>query len=512
MKKALKIQHGKEQLVSASEIQSEFHGRNPWGISFICPLCRQPLFPVAMSPGSRQSPHFRHERNNDRAHECEFYARNYGYFATYQRVPMPMFIRRSRTENGAFIVEGGFRRLDRQTLYALEREGASVKIGRKSYNVNAQRFGAGLAKLPFEDVSLSCGSSVRLVGSSLNLNSTWGYPEDARNAMVFTRDGDAEQGKRLKLGDTIPFETDLFLLALEGEGNRIRSSFADARRVGVVGKRTAMFNLAVFEVRVAKEDDQWPRGKRYLEGCGFKVDESGDTPELLWPPSLMSGGDLLPLFESSRCIFTADTSSSLDGSLYIHTNADTSERIRAVPLRRVDGGSNGFAILKNTAKLSFVTTRNWVFSSAVLLHQSDLVVEDWLRKLNLEPKVSLDEGRCVFELSYPCEVVSYQKRDGVQVFKITRDQRSCSFDDGSFDRVKVRKQLGASLDYLVVFERAFNSEHPMDRGSLKMATERETLAPGVPGDIVFAKARCNGEMRCQCGADRQRASQRKARR
>lgn len=71
MEKALKIQRGKEQLVSANEIQNEFHGRNPWGISFICPLCRQPLFPAAMSSGSRQSPHFRHERNNERAHECE---------------------------------------------------------------------------------------------------------------------------------------------------------------------------------------------------------------------------------------------------------------------------------------------------------------------------------------------------------------------------------------------------------------------------------------------------------
>ena len=74
MEKALKIQRGKEQLVSANEIQNEFHGRNPWGISFICPLCRQPLFPAAMSSGSRQSPHFRHERNNERAHECELYA------------------------------------------------------------------------------------------------------------------------------------------------------------------------------------------------------------------------------------------------------------------------------------------------------------------------------------------------------------------------------------------------------------------------------------------------------
>ena len=195
---------------------------------------------------------------------------------------------------------------------------------------------------------------------------------------------DAGQGKRLKIGDTIPFETDLFLLAPEKEDERIRSSFTDVRRVGIAGKRTAMFKLVVFEIRFSKEDARWTRGKQYLEACGFEVDDSGGTPELLWPPSLMSGGELLPLFEGSRCIFAADMNSSVDNSLYVHTNADTSDRIRTVPLRKVDGVNSGFAILKNTAKISFVTTRNWVFSSAILLHPSDLMIDDWLHELNLK--------------------------------------------------------------------------------------------------------------------------------
>lgn len=70
--------------------------------------------------------------------------------------------------------------------------------------------------------------------------------------MVFTRDSDAGQGKRLKIGDTIPFETDLFLLAPEKEDERIRSSFTDVRRVGIAGKRTAMFKLVVFETGSAR--------------------------------------------------------------------------------------------------------------------------------------------------------------------------------------------------------------------------------------------------------------------
>ena len=504
MEKALKVQRGKEQLVSASEIQNEFYGNSPRNVSFICPLCRQPLFPAAMSPKSKKSPHFRHERNNKRAHDCELYAINHGYFTTYQRMPMPMFIRKSRSEEGIFIVEGGFRRLDRQVLCTLEREEAKVKIGQKSYNVNRQRFGAGLTKLPFEDLSLNCSSSIELISASYDLGSTWGYPEDARHAMVFMRDSDTEQGKRLKTGDTIPFETNLFLLAPEREGECIRSSFTDARKVGAVGKRATMLNLAVFEIRFSKEDARWTRGKHYLEACGFGVDDSGYTPELLWPPSLISGGELLPLFECSRCIFAADMSSSIDNSLYVHTNTDTSDRIRTVPLRKADGGNSGFAILKNTEKLSFVTTRNWVFSSAVLLHPSDLVIDDWLHMLNFEPQIYLDKGCWVLKLPYPCEIASHRKGESVHIIKITKDQNSYSFDDGCLNVLKVRKKLEASLDYLIVFEKMFDSKQP-----LKTTAIEEVIPPGMPDGVAFAIARQNGKMIRQRSADRQRALRRK---
>lgn len=511
MEKALKVQRGKEQLVSASEIQREFRGKNPYGVSFICPLCRQPLFPAAMSLGNKQSPHFRHERNNERAHECVLYANRYGYFTTYQRVPMPMFIRRSRFGNGTFIVEGGFRSLDQHDLHTLEREGTMLRIAQKSYKITSQRFGAGLTKLPFEEISLKCGSLVWLVGSSsLDLNSTWGCPENARHAMVFTRDADTEQGKRLKVGDTIPFETDLFLLAPERESCRIRSAFTNSRQVGAVGKRMLMSSLAVFEARLTKDDDRWKQSKNYLEECGFEVDDPGDTPELIWPPSLTSGGDLLPLFERARCVFAADMRSSVDNRLYIHTDADTAERVRTVPLRSVDSGESGFAILKNTAKLSFVTTRNWVFSSAVLLHPSDFAVDEWLHDLDLEPRVSFDSGCWILELACPGEVLCYEKDKGIQV-KSTKSDTPLLFKEGSLDILQVRRKLGASLDYLVTFEKAFESRPLPEEDSAGMAMGKYSLAPGMSTGIAFALARRNGRLRYQGGADMQRALHRKAR-
>lgn len=509
MEKALKIQKGKEQLVSADEIQVEFHGRNPQGVSFICPLCRQPLFPAAMSSGNKQSPHFRHARNNERAHECELHASSYGYFSTYQRVPMPMFIRRSQLKNGHFIVEGGFRCLDKCKLDALESEGAMLFIARKKYRVTSQRFGVGLTKLPFEEVSLSCGSTVRLVGSSLSLNSTWGYPEDAQRAMVFARDAITNQGKRMKLGDAVPFETDLFLLAPEKESGAIHSAFTNSRRVGMAGKRASTSRLSVFEVRLTRDDRRWELGRKYLEECGFKVNDSGDVPELIWPPSMVSNGDILPLFQRARCVFTADMSSPENTCLYVHTSADTAGEVKTVPLRRSDGKEKGFAILKSNAKLSFVTTRNWVFSTAVLLHPGDFDANEWLYDSNLVPRVSFDSGHWILELACSDEVLGYGKDKGVQSFKLMEGETSLSFEENVLDMVRVRRKLSASLDYLTIFEKAFDI-HCASEEAVTAILGKNKLAPGVSEDTTFAIARLNGSLRHRGGADIQRAVCRKA--
>lgn len=509
MEKALWVQNGKERLVSASEIQLEFHGRNPPGVNFICPLCRQPLFPAAMSPGNKQSPHFRHARNNERAHECELHASSYGYYATYQRMPMPMFIRRSQSKNGIFIVEGGFRSLDKRKLDTLESEGAALYIAQKKFKVTSQRFSTGLTKLPFEEISLNCKSLVRLVGSSLDLNSTWGYPEDARRAMVFARDAVTNQGKRMKLGDTVPFGTDLFLLAPERENNPIRSAFTNSRRVGTAGNRTSTSRLSVFEVRLTKDDNRWELGRNYLEECGLEVRDSGGVPELIWPPSLVSNGDILPLFQRTRCVFTADMNFPEDTCLYVHTNADTAGQVKTVPLRRSDSKGKGFAILKTTAKLSFVTTRNWVFSTAVLLNPSDFDAHEWLHDLNLAPRASFDSGHWALELACPDEVLGYSRSKGAQSLKLMEGETSLSFEENVPDMIRVRRKLSASLGYLTLFEKTFDSRRA-PKEAVTAILGGGMLAPGISEDAAFAIARLNGSLRHRGGADIQRAVRRKA--
>ena len=90
------------------------------------------------------------------------------------------------------------------------------------------------------------------------------------------------------------------------------------------------------------------------------------------------------------------------------------------------------------------------------------------------------------------------------IIKITKDQNSYSFDDGCLNVLKVRKKLEASLDYLIIFEKMFDSKQP-----LKTTAIEEVIPPGMPDGVAFAIARQNGKMIRQRSADRQRALRRK---
>lgn len=509
MEKALKIQTGKEELVSAADIQREFHGIAPRDIRFICPICRQPLFPAAMTPKGKQAPHFRHERNNKRARDCELYASRYGCFSTYQRMPMLMFIRRSRTCRDKFIVEVGFRKLDRALFSQLEREGAKVSIGQKRYNVTTQRFGTGLTKLPLEEISLRWGASIALVDSSFDLNSTWGYPEDAKRAMVFSRDVDTDQGKRLNIGDTIPFESNLFLLSPDANSESIRRAFTGAHKVGIAGRRSTLKGLSVYEVKFTKDDVKWQLGKAYLEECGFEVADVGSTPRIIWPPALMASGDLIPLYKSSKYIFETNAASAKDDKLYIHTSADTADHVRTVPLRRAGDGC-GFAVFTNIAHLSYVTARDWVSSSAVLLHPNDLSIDEHLHACDSEPRLSFSEGRWMLEASIPGEVVCYERNGAISILELSDDSKGFCFEDGSLDRIRIQQKLFASLDQIVVFEVQF--EHPQaGEAALPEDNARAALIRlDAPNNLAFAISRGKGNRNPLYGVDRRRALIRKA--
>lgn len=488
MEDALEVRKGKERLVSAFAVQSEFHGRTPWGVSYICPICRQPLIPAAMLPGSLQSPHFRHERNNERARECERFASAYGFFMAYQRAPMPMFIRKSRSQSGRFIVEAGFRKLDPWSFKTLESEGAVIAISQKRYRVTPQRFNGGLTKLPLEELSLSCGSSLRLVSTSLSLDATWGRLEDASHAMVFSRDVDSGQGKRFNKGDVLVFEADYYLLAPDRESDAIERAFPDSRRVGYAGSRTTELNLAVFEITPSKANANWFAAKQYLEGCGFEIADFGDTPELLWPPSLKSGGDIVPLFTYSRSIFEADLRSSDEGKLFIHTNASTADHVRDIPLKEAGGSGHGFAVLDDTANLSLVTTRNWIFSSAALLHPDGAAIAEWLHAGHLSQVEHAlnDDGALKLLFNVPGSIVLMRKGTPPQRHKAEGETREFIISARDADMLRVLLSLGASLDENCVYEHEFRRQAKSEDVSAPKPRRLAMGATLLPHDVQRA--------------------------
>lgn len=304
MDKAL-IKIGREDphLVTAVEIKRQYGAWAPRGIVFTCPKCGQPVTPCAMSSGSLQSPHFRHVEDNEKARQCELYREGMGEYQGVNKpnIPLPMFIRRSENFLNQFVVEGGFCHLDKDTLAQLQSEHAQIKTGNRLYDVNSRRFGAGLTRIPFESISLNPSQDVRLINSSLQLESIWGLPEEADRAMVFVCNN-AMQGRRLRSGESVEAGSELLLLAPLGEEGAIERAFSCSRKIGFAGSLVGQSRLQVFHVVLSLSGNPREREAAYLKSCHLHIADTVKSPELLWPPSLVEDGAVRPL-SSKGCIF-----------------------------------------------------------------------------------------------------------------------------------------------------------------------------------------------------------------
>lgn len=437
MEKALKIIKGRETLVSATDIRDEYRGRIPYGVKFVCPMCRQPLFPAAMSYKGVQSPHFRHEKNNPRAKQCELFASSYGYYSTYQRVPMPMFIRPGQGKESLFVVEIGLKPLSDGDLQHLVACGARLHVCQKTYKITRDRFSEGIAKFPLEELALSFDSTVRLSGTDRSLGAFWGYPEDGERALVFSRDPVTNRGRRYKLGDGIPIGSELFILGHDSVINGLNGCFKTRETLGIAGTRKGNKFLRVAAVTLA-DNEYLPRSREFLDGCGFGVSNEDKTPSLIWPPSVCSSGEILPIFERTRAIFKAPTAFCEERRVFIHSRTDSERYASSSALKVSDNPAWGLTSFPMMSGLSFVSCKNDVFSSAMLLHPTG-DFEKNLQQLKVcyeladtENEISIsscspiklkvrdsgsDEG---FSLSKPSDQISVAKRPGRKISILQR--------------------------------------------------------------------------------------------
>ncbi len=353
-----------------------------------CPCCRQP---VIFASGRFQSAHFRHEKNNERAKWCELFSRNRGgNESKYDLIPPPLFIKEDSSVPGSFKVELGLKRVRDSLLAALENEGATLVIddspgGRKrSYQITRERFSVGMVKI---SIGLARGysfaSNISLTHTSKRFWDVWGMPCEIQDSVVFLCDEDMLSGRRVEPWGHVK-EGDRVLIASAEDELTLKRSFPDVEKVGVIASRSGNKSLRVYLATVRA------CSAVYFQGLMVSVRSIGDTPELLWPPSLLSTGEIIPLFSKSDCRFkvgvTGENGGSTCKSLYTHLKADT-KRSSAVMLKKTMAIDWGTAIVRPVADICFLSARDTPFSNAILLSFREKEKHDRLSGAEERPAV-----------------------------------------------------------------------------------------------------------------------------
>lgn len=514
MDQALLVRRGKEKSISAADYRRNYKKGVPAGFSLLCPLCRQPLIPAAMFGKGIQSPHFRHKPGNERAQACENYASNNGYLSPCQRAPLPLFIRRSRDDDETFVVEAGFRFPGAAVLAGLEREGARLRICNKCYNVNAQRFGAGMNKYPVEQLGLRLSASIELQGASRALETVWGYLEDAVAVYVFSRDSISQQGRRIRQGDAIPMESDLYILAYAGTkgGNKLERAFPNAKLAGLVGDKGMSKRLSVYEVRLSKLEPEWERASAFLEMvCGYQVVDSAAKPSLLWPPALESSGEVVPLFKNTRCVVTVNNAKEFENRLYVHGSDDEDGKPGYFRLHGTAAAGVSYGLFRPVGAMNYVTADTSVFSALLFLHQDGVKSIAFAEQSNLLQVNSIETGWMNVQLNKPCDVELCDRRGGWRIVKVrSSDEATLEFADSSLRFVRIHVPSQAGHGSKVEFEKLADEKRATQVTNAPPSRSLNILAMRCGSkDKSFVQARHAGAKGATYGVDSLRAQARR---
>lgn len=488
------------RLITAEDLQGKYGARVPRGIRFTCPNCGQPVEPRAMSRGGFQSPHFRHEQNNEIAKQCDLYASGVGGYGgwEYQQIPMPMFIHKLTKTHDHFVVEGGFKSVDQSVLEVLARSHARLAMGMKRYDVSSQRFGSGIARIPFEDISLSPSDNIRLISSPLRFEEVWSPPEDAIKAMVFTCERDTLQGKRLRLGESVCAGDTLFLLAPLREKAAIMRAFSDSGHVGFAGSVMGSSKLQVYKVTLPSNAGCLDREAAYLSSCGILVDAPRVEPELLWPPSLSGDGSVRPLFSNSSCFFGVHTTQPT-GSIFV---SDDPGSIRyALPNMLIPTDGHGYACLvlepSSTARLVLAMPDTSEGSVLVDANSPDAIAS--LSHTGGIVSIDNDDNTIRIVANSPVTVVWLRKGHAWEKLDLTIDATRHEKAIFPGELVKVVRQLRNSPWLLTIWEHDPECQDTSDsprRGGAEAGPEarKGLLDSLLPRDKRFAMARASGRL------------------
>lgn len=498
-----------ERLISAEEFGRS--GYAAWPKSMMpccCPLCGQPVFFVA---GKIQAPHFRHEKNNPRTQWCDNHSSvTEAESRQRERVPSPLFIREKQGSPGVFVTEMGLKQIKNNQLDELESEGAVLRVSGREYAVNKERLGNGMTRLP---VFLSAGISfpvdpdVCLANSSHRFEDFWSPLGRSGDNVVFACDSEVLSGRKIEFGGQVSIEDRVLILSSKGI-NLLKPCFPGVKHVGHLHVRIGDMPVEVYLATVSE------RSAGYLEAHKIALESADDVPRLIWPPSLASSGEMMPLFAGSRFVFRAKAARR-DGreneGLYLHSG-DLANGASMVPVQESGNPSWGVAFVRQKPGVRFLSTREWVFSSVILLEHSPEMGEARLTTTEEIPNFCLLDSEHVRVMALRDSRLELLLRDGSkEIYRLKAgaekvvETSNCVLIRVSAKMVVAQRgewitqrELRISPQCLDMFD--FSPEH----------IGRQGLLAGVASDCCRAKARSMTERPLKKCGDASFALMRKA--
>lgn len=484
MDRAIVLENGRETIVFAEEYASGRMKAYARATVFRCPCCRQRLF---FAEGKTQVPHFRHEKNNPHAKQCELYvAGSMGGTTPYTRVPPPLFIRQKVGAPGKFIVELGLKRPPDSLLASLEREGAVLSVANgmlrpREYKLTADCFASGWRKVPLRvGRGFSFSKDVRLTHSGEEFAAIWGMPEPIEDALFFSCDPQTLSGRRIgrlgriAIGDSV-------LVASQLELDHFAGRFPDVEKVGEA-RACDSGSLNVF---LATADGA---SAGMLEKYGVSLISRGDAPELLWPPALTSSGEARPLFSRSDYLYRVKQPNDGTGdreTLCAHT--DTS--VVAQQLEQTCGKQWMSACVRLNSDVTFISAREWGPVLAILLKCKENQRLDGLCESGRSPHIKHSEsGEFEVGALSPCEVICLCRGGHIERYGLEPGAvQAISNEPQKLVRIALDAALGIHGNR-VVFESI-----PDVVGTTDPCQEtRPPKQPvGIGRDVVFARLRAS---------------------
>lgn len=281
MREAVLIKNDEEIVMGAEQARRLIaEGTIRRNAKWICYRCRQRVNPAAMGSDYLVSPHFKHEKNNSQAQECELYETNGGsasscfHHRQYAVGVMPMYIQEEQGGSGLF--EIGFE-LDALGEYDqrkawLVADGARLVVAGEAHYCSKGSF-------PYVDVKIPCPATLcpgDLVVFLKSLKSThplnlrdvwdlWGEPEDAERFLVFSHN------ERMRKGSMVDFGADLLIASPRRSRREIARLLPTACLIGSARSRKYQDPFDVFSLQIDKTGYDLTNGFEALVDEGFVV-------------------------------------------------------------------------------------------------------------------------------------------------------------------------------------------------------------------------------------------------